>query len=112
MLRLLPLLVVLCWTAGCQVTSLPLWEPGEPPSAGACEVEQVRNISYVGGVKGDGIRQRLDLFLPRGKKDYPVVVLVHGGAWVMGDNRCCGLYSSVGQFLASQSIGAVLPNYR
>ena len=32
--------------------------------------------------------------------------------WILGDNRCCGLYSSVGQFLASQGIGAVLPNYR
>src|SRR5262249_14683330 len=46
------------------------------------------------------------------KKDYPVVILVHGGAWMLGDNRCCGLYSSVGEFLASQGIGAVLPNYR
>ncbi len=52
------------------------------------------------------------MFLPKGKQDYPVVILVHGGAWIMGDNRCCGLYSSVGEFLASQGIAAVLPNYR
>ena len=39
-------------------------------------------------------------------------MLVHGGGWDQGDNRCCGLYSSVGHFLASQGIGAVLPNYR
>lgn len=30
----------------------------------------------------------------------------------MGDNRCSGLYSSVGEFLASRGIGAVMPNYR
>src|SRR5439155_11237646 len=60
----------------------------------------------------DSYRHRLDLFLPCGVKDYPVVVLVHGGAWVIGDNRCCGLYSSVGEFLARHGIGAVLPNYR
>src|SRR5262249_61341733 len=53
-----------------------------------------------------------DIFIPRGKKDCPVAVLVHGGAWIMGDNRCCGLYSSVGQLLASQGIVTVLPNYR
>src|SRR5207237_6481418 len=60
----------------------------------------------------DSFRNRLDLYLPKGKKDFPVVFLVHGGAWMLGDNRCCGLYSSVGEFLASQGIGVVLPNYR
>lgn len=45
-------------------------------------------------------------------KNCPVVVLVHGGSWMHGDNRCYGLYSSVGSFLASQGILAVLPNYR
>ena len=52
------------------------------------------------------------MFLPENKKDYPVVVLVHGGGWFIGDNRSAGLYSSVGQFLASQGVGVVLPNYR
>jgi acetyl esterase/lipase len=31
---------------------------------------------------------------------------------MIGDNRYCGLYSSVGEFLASQGIVAVLPDYR
>ncbi len=39
-------------------------------------------------------------------------MLVHGGAWVMGDNRCCGLYTSVGEYLAGRGIGVVVPNYR
>ena len=77
-----------------------------------CAVERIRGISYYDGPQADPAHHKLDLFLPKGKKDYPVVILVHGGAWVMGDNRCCGLYSSVGEFLASQGIGAVLPNYR
>jgi acetyl esterase/lipase len=41
-----------------------------------------------------------------------VLLLVHGGAWMHGDNRCCGLYSAVGEFFASQGIGCVLTNYR
>jgi acetyl esterase/lipase len=41
-----------------------------------------------------------------------VVVLGHGGAWRSGHNRLFGLYSGVGEFLASQGIAAVLPNYR
>jgi len=42
----------------------------------------------------------------------PVVVLVHGGVWMVGNNRCSGLYTSVGEFLASQGVAAALPNYR
>jgi acetyl esterase/lipase len=109
-LRLL-LLLALLGAAACRVTSLPLWRPAGP-SGDTCDVEQVRDVAYADGPKGGAFRHRLDLFVPKGKKDYPVVVLVHGGAWVAGDNRCCGLYSSVGQFLASQGVGAVLPNYR
>ncbi len=94
------------------VTSIPLWAPPSPPPTGALEVEVVRDVAYRDDAQADPIRHRLDLFVPKGKKDFPVVVLVHGGGWVLGDNRCCGLYSSVGHFLASRGIGAVLPNYR
>ena len=97
---------------GCRVTDVPLWRPAGPPPAAAFQVERVRGLAYYSGPGADAHRHRLDLFLPRGKKDYPVVLLVHGGAWMLGDNRCCGLYSSVGEFLAGQGIGAVLPNYR
>jgi acetyl esterase/lipase len=94
------------------IMSIPLWRPLAPPAPGAVSVQEVREIAYRNDAAADPIRHRLDLFLPRGTKNYPVVVLVHGGGWDMGDNRCCGLYSSVGHFLASQGIGAVLPNYR
>jgi acetyl esterase/lipase len=91
-----------------QVTSIPLWGP--PP--GAAAVESVLDLAYRDGPGADRFRHRLDLFYPKGQKGYPVVVLVHGGGWTQGDNRCCGLYTSVGRFLAGQGIGAVLINYR
>jgi acetyl esterase/lipase len=78
----------------------------------AAPVETIKSVRYHQGAAGDAFRHQLDIFMPKGKKDCPVVVLVHGGAWNVGDNRCCGLYSSVGEFLASQGIVAVLPNYR
>jgi acetyl esterase/lipase len=97
--------------SACRVTDLRLWAP--PQSAESLyKVEKIKDIDYSGDPKADPHRHRLDLFLPRGVKDFPVVVLVHGGVWLIGDNRCCGLYSSVGEFLASRGIGAVLPNYR
>jgi acetyl esterase/lipase len=94
------------------VTDWRLWGPADKPGAGDCEVTQLRDISYYDGPQPDPVRHKLDLFLPKGKKDYPIVLLVHGGAWMVGDNRCCGLYSSVGEFLARQGIGVAMPNYR
>jgi acetyl esterase/lipase len=93
----------------CLVLKLPLWTPPQLPND-AGEVERIRDVAYNDGDKA--YRHRLDLFLPKGRQNFPVVVLVHGGAWMLGDNCCCGLYSSVGEFLASRGIGAVLPNYR
>jgi acetyl esterase/lipase len=93
------------------LTDLPLWRrEGAQPDA--CRVKVVRDVPYCIGPERDQRRHQLDLFLPEGKTEFPVVVLIHGGAWMMGDNRCCGLYSSVAEFLAAEGIGVVLPNYR
>lgn len=108
---LVALAILLLALPACRLTDCQVWRLEErPPSA--YEVERIRNVAYHDGPKADSVRHRVDLFLPKGKTEYPVVVLVHGGAWLVGDNRCCGLYSSIGEFLASQGIGAVLPNYR
>jgi acetyl esterase/lipase len=95
-----------------QVTSIPIWGPARSQPPDALEVAEVRDIAYRSDPGADAVRHRLDLFYPKGKKDFPVVVVVHGGAWIIGDNRCCGLMTSVGHFLASRGVGAVLPNYR
>jgi acetyl esterase/lipase len=95
----------------CRSANLPLWTPGqssEPPLAVQC----IRDIDYDDAVQCQPFRHQLDLFVPKGVKDFPVVVLFQGGGWMIGDNRCCGLYSSIGEFLASHGIAAVLPNYR
>jgi acetyl esterase/lipase len=95
----------------CHVTDLRLWDRGRPKDD-VCAVVTKKDVAYFDGPGADTYRHRVDLFLPKGKTDFPIVVLVHGGAWMMGDNRCCGLYSTVGEYLASQGIGAILPNYR
>lgn len=104
------ILAGLAMLGGCRLTSIPLWGPAEPNSSDANLVERHNDIPYHKDAD-DGAWRQLDLFLPKGKKNFPVVILVHGGAWMIGDNRCCGLYSSVGEFLASQGIGVVMPNY-
>src|SRR6516162_6100750 len=109
---LLPLLAVALALPACRLTDVPLWGPAEPPPGQAFAVEEVRGVAYYDGPDADPVRHRLDLFLPQGHSGYPVALLVHGGAWQLGDNRCCGLYSAVGRLLARQGGGAVLPNYR
>lgn len=105
-------IVILSGTAIGQVPELRIWGPLGSPAADALAVERVRDIAYVKGFKADVFRHRLDAYLPKDKKAFPVVVLVHGGAWTIGDNRCAGLYTTVGEFLASRGVGVVMPNYR
>ncbi len=69
-------------------------------------VEVHRGIAYI----DDGIgKHRLDLFLPRGKTNFPVMVFLHGGAWRMGDRSTYGL---VGYRMAKAGIGVAIPSYR
>ncbi len=97
---------------GCRVSDMTLWKPHDGSWVDSCEVVTIKSVPYCDDLGSKEARHRLDLYLPKDRTDYPVVVLVHGGAWVVGDNRCCGLYSSVGEFLASQGIGVAMPNYR
>ena len=76
------------------------------------EVRELTDVTYFDGRPADAFRHKLDIFVPKGKQDFPVVVFLHGGAWTIGDKSCIGLYSAVGRFLASRGVGALFPNYR
>jgi len=73
------------------------------------EVEIVKQVSYVEGTQSDPVRHRLDLYLPKGLKDFPVLFFVHGGAWRSGNKE---LYAKMGDVFAARGIGAVIINYR
>jgi acetyl esterase/lipase len=104
--------LLLCAVPACRITDVPLWTARPPQGGRAFEVERLDGVPYCGGAEADGERHQLDLFLPKGQPGFPVILLVHGGAWMIGDNRCWGLYSSVGEFFASQGVGCVVVNYR
>jgi acetyl esterase/lipase len=83
------------------------------PSAGTFEVETVLDLPYYQGADADKVKHKLDLYLPRGKKDFPVLFFVHGGAWSHGDkNSPFGLYRRFARFWASHGVGTVVTNYR
>jgi acetyl esterase/lipase len=80
-------------------------------SAKKYEVEKVKDIAYYDGDDADQKRHRLDLYLPKDKKDFPVVIFVHGGAWTIG-SKDVPWHAGVAEFFASHGIGAVSINYR
>src|SRR5260221_13349429 len=45
------------------------------------EFEIIKNLAYRDDKYADPERHKLDLYLPRGQRDFPVVFFVHGGSW-------------------------------
>jgi acetyl esterase/lipase len=92
---------------------------GDPPPMKAArtgntfEVMESKNILYRGMERGEIIPfgNTLDLYLPKGAKHFPVLLLVHGGAWVVGDKRL-DFIPEIARCFARQGIGVVVPNYR
>jgi acetyl esterase/lipase len=54
-------------------------------------------------------RHRLDLYLPAKPSTGPLVVFVHGGAFMSGDRK---MYAPIGQALAAQGFSVAIPSYR
>jgi acetyl esterase/lipase len=75
-------------------------------------VQVVPDVAYYEGTDADPLKHKLDLYLPKGRKDFPVIFFVHGGAWVHGDKGQMGIYRRLGNFWAGHGIGAVITNYR
>jgi acetyl esterase/lipase len=84
---------------------------GEPAvkGGGNFEVEAVKGIAYFEGKDADDVRHKLDLYLPRGHKGFPVLVFVHGGGWTKGSKEG---FAKLGSLLARNGIGTAVTNYR
>jgi acetyl esterase/lipase len=78
-------------------------------TGGKHEVKEVRNVAYFEGEGADAVRHKLDLYLPKGAKDFPVLFFVHGGAWRSGSKE---LYGPLGRLFARNGVGTVIINYR
>src|SRR5215831_19282090 len=101
-LRLVVALAALGLLSGRAVAGNPAVKSG-----GDFEVEAVKDIDYHGGEDADKVRHRLDLFLPKGQKDYPVLVFVHGGGWTKGSKTG---FEKLARLLARNGVGTVVTN--
>jgi acetyl esterase/lipase len=73
------------------------------------EVEVISDIPYTEGDDADSIRHTLDLYLPTGVDNPPLVVYVHGGAWVGGSKD---RYGNIGNALGQAGYATAIINYR
>ncbi|HXG09116.1 MAG TPA: alpha/beta hydrolase [Gemmataceae bacterium] len=80
-----------------------------PRTGGNFEIATIKDIAYYDGDDADPVKHRLDLYLPKGQKDFPVLFFVHGGTWRSGDKK---LYGPLGQVFAKNGVGTVITNYR
>jgi acetyl esterase/lipase len=71
------------------------------------EVETEKGVAYTG--KEGNERQQLDLYLPKGAKNYPVFVFIHGGGWTKGSKAG---FAKHGNTFASHGVGFVSVGYR
>ena len=71
-------------------------------------VTVTRDLAY-----GEDPRHRLDMFRPEGKSGVPVVVFLHGGAYVAGERRLNDeVYGNVPMYFARQGMIGVNATYR
>jgi len=91
------------------VLLLPLRVRADEPAKKTYEVDVQTSIAYRTDKQADPIRHKLDIYTPKGAKDFPVLMFVHGGAWKSGNKT---MYATLGATFAKQGIGTVVINYR
>lgn len=104
-----------CWglLVVCFGSSAVAAEDAGKTSTSSQEVHKVLDVSYYQGANANPAKHKLDLYLPKDQKDFPVIFFVHGGAWRHGDKSgFLGFYGHLASSWARQGIGVVVTNYR
>jgi acetyl esterase/lipase len=84
-------------------------KPVEKSATATFEVEKHKDLPYRTDKEADKERHKLDVYCPKGQKDFPVVLFVHGGSWRMGNKS---YFAGIGEEFAKTGIGFVICNYR
>src|SRR6516225_8931060 len=108
MMRRIPAPVLLLAAVLLARTAWAADEAKAPKTGGNYEVEVHKDIPYVEG-KDVHERQKLDLYLPKGAKDYPTLFFIHGGGWTAGSRSGFG---RIGHTFAKNGVAFVSVGYR
>ena len=102
------------FVAGMMIVGLlPLTAWGQTPRPFAAErsMKVVHNLQYYTGPGADPRLHNLDLYLPEGKTNFPMLFFIHGGGWRVGDKVYPGLDNIV-NLCIDMGMGVVSVNYR
>src|SRR5580704_682268 len=78
-------------------------------AADAQTVRVVKDITYRVGANDPANKDKLDLYLPEGRTNVPVIVSFYGGALTAGDKN---QQTFIGQRFAAAGIATAVVNYR
>jgi acetyl esterase/lipase len=104
-----------CWGLLAVFSASPLIAADGPANKvePTFEVRKILDVPYYEGPDADPIKHKLDLYLPKDQKDFPVIFFVHGGAWRHGDKSSfLGFYGTLASSWARHGLGVVVTNYR
>jgi len=88
----------------------PETKPASVPQPGPSEqIREVNDIEYVSSAGYDKDQGKLDLYLPKGRNDFPVLFCIHGGGLTGGDKS---KLTGVGRRFAMEGFGVATVNYR
>ena len=85
------------------------WPAANASAADAYAVRVVRDISYLQGTSYPDQKDKLDVYVPEGRRNAPVIVSYYGGALMAGDKR---ENEFIGQRFASAGFVTAVVNYR
>lgn len=98
-------LLCLLMVAGFFIQSLGMFVVNKDNLNGPEKGEVFRDLAYASVSDA----QKMDIYLPEGEGSFPVVVLIHGGAFKMGDKK---IETSNAEALVAKGYAAVSINYR
>ncbi len=97
------------WTTRCVVAALAVWLVATAAPAQSQTFTVVRDVDYVPQTEYPGGKDRLDVYIPRGAANAPVIVSIHGGLLMAGDRREDAF---VGQRFAAAGYVTAVISYR
>jgi acetyl esterase/lipase len=90
-------------------TLVPRLEEKKPALGDRFDLVLTKDVAYYAGEGFDPIKHKLDIYVPRGQKDFPVLFFIHGGKWRESDRK---EYAGIGQQFARNGVGTVVISYR
>lgn len=85
-------------TINCQAQSSDLYK-----------IREVNDLAYYTGPDAHPEKHKLDLYLPEGVSNFPTMLWIHGGAWIVGDRK---QEADFARRFAERGIGMAVISYR